>query len=235
VISPHTRVKLYINIGLNYYELCSLGFKNNEFFYHFSYPQTIKKRKVFNYVMQKETGRPDHISFHEDGYTHLRYKNDDTTKEHRFRMPDGCFIPENDQIITPLLIHSLYLIDGEFCLPIISQEEFYKEKGKNVLRNTGSFSTIIFLVPDNINNEQFVNCPLFTLNKKPICLSDLGFSLAGSLIVWPGWKINYAINYLALRADSSFTYFSAFSYTDLNKALQGFYLQTIDSTKLISV
>ena len=71
------RIEPVINTGNKLYKVCSLNVNmpKSEFFYQFAYPKNTKTR-FLNCNNNKETGRPDHISFHRDGTGHLTLKPD---------------------------------------------------------------------------------------------------------------------------------------------------------------
>lgn len=229
--SPIHRIIPIIKTENISYNPCSMhiNIDKKEFYYHFKYLKDTKK-KFFNFNTQKETGRPDHITWHEDGHGHLRLKNN-SGKLLRERFPDNTFIP-NKNIITPLLIHSVYKVNDTYNLPqidlgkITSNEEnkYYKS---NTLPKKSSFSIIVFLTPRNISVGQVLNELWFNFgNSKATAQQVQLASHAGRINVWDGWAIDYFLTDLTLPISNSpiIPYYSAFCFVDLHLALKDFFL-----------
>lgn len=208
------RVEPTITIQENHYKVCSLNFSadKKEFYYHFAYCKGTKN-KFYNYNSQKIIGRPDHITFHQDGTVQLRLKDDDLIIG-KNKMPDATFIPPNNDIITPLLIHSIYQNNGEYCLPLPNNK-----LNNNVWARSRDFSVIIFLTPEKISQDNL-------LSK----ISHLLGFPAGRVIVWDGWAIDYVLTDLTLQlplGTQPNPYYSAFAYADLHLIFNDLLMQRI--------
>lgn len=199
------RLELCLNNQNLNYKIASLNCdkKTNEFFYHFAY-QKESSKKLWYINEEIIKGRPDHISFHKDGFVHLTLK-DDNSKLNRHQMHDQVFLPTDNNLITPLLMHSLYPIDGKYILPFSLKSKVVQEFVK---RNSASpFSVVIFLTPEHIHLNDY----------QPVC--RLG-SIAGRFKIWDGWCIDYMQTDLILpltKKEIMSCPNSSFQFTDLNK------------------
>lgn len=224
------QVEPIISIKSNYYKVCSLNFNmdNTEFFYHFAYSKH-SKNKIWYYNLQKEMGRPDHISFHKDGYIHLSLK-DDSIKISRNKMSNSNFIPNNNNTITPLLIHSIYPINEQYILPFINNKEISDNQKINTLNWTKHrpFSVIIFLTPEKLHQNDFLNTFEFHTHNGKISAKLLGYS-AGRILAWDRWAIDYVLTDLTLPLNIAHNkFYCAFAFTDLNLALKDLIIQRIN-------
>jgi hypothetical protein len=234
------RVELIINIGDTSYKVCSMNFdmKENQFYYHFAYQETIKDQ-LWSYNEQKTTGRPDHISWHQNGQAHLRLKDDKIILGGRFTT--GAFLPFVSETITPLLVHSVYLIQGKYSLPTISpgdkQNQIHIDY-QEILQSSHPkpFSVILFLSPECMNMERVLNsfwCDINDCNSqvkkrwRGSLLLREGFK-SGCILAWQGWTINCVVTDLILPILPNcrpFDFFQAFAYTDLQPILRDFLIQ----------
>ncbi len=207
------RVAPAIIVEGNAYKVCSLNFnmRDQEFIYHFALPRDAES-KLWNYTSQKKTGRPDHITFHKNGRVHLSLKGD-KKKLGIGNAPDASFLPVDPDTITPLLVHSLYPIDGKYYLPLSD------EAGpRNVWTKSGAFSVIIFLTPAKFKRDEFLNTIWLNTDKGKIFGSLLG-APAGRIEVWDGWVIDYVLSDLTLPLPTQkelIPCHSAFAYKDLH-------------------
>lgn len=226
----HRRIEPVVTIQENNYKVCSLNcnLENPEFYYHFAYRKDIKKA-VWNYNLQRVAGRPDHISFHKDGTIHL------SLKEERIKLGikkpiNDSFIPLNMDTMTPLLVHSIYQIDGEYGLPLIKEALNNPVIKTNRLLKSGNFSVIIFLTPEKISQSDFLGTLWWNSPIGRIPAQLLG-SPAGRVSVWDGWAIDYVLTDLTLELPSNLPpdlYYSAFAYIDLDLIFKDFLSRRIN-------
>jgi hypothetical protein len=207
------RREVFIEINSINFKVCSLNFdlKNNQFYYHFAYPKKAKE-KLWYETLQRETGRPDHISFHQSGQAHLALKKGGPISVQHFN--EHAFIPHNQDIITPLLVHSIYIdqINNLFYLP---QYHEPSSNCKNTLLKPCSFSVIIFLSPEKFTADYTLNqIEQFLIGDNSSTEWLLG-NPAGRIIAWKGWAIDYIISDLTLQIPPN-KYHSAFAYHDLH-------------------
>lgn len=218
------RIEPIIDIGGRSYKLSSLNFDRTEsqFYYHFSYPKNANK-KLWNSSRKEETGRPEHISFHKDGQTHLTLK--DGQHIEIFNSADGTFLPNDSSTIKPLLIHSVYPVNDGYYLPVVDMP-INDIRTKNRLTNNGSFSAMIFLVSDKLTPEGFLKHPLLTSPYGDLSLEMLG-SIAGTIFAWEGWTVYYILSSLSLHVPitASRNTHSSFAYVDLHLHLRDLFMQ----------
>ena len=208
------RIEPVIDVAGCVRKVCSLNFKvkDQEFFYQFAFPRGANL-KLWNFTLREKTGRPDHITFHKDGSVRLRLKGDNK-KLPSGHAPDGAFISTNPNIITPLLIHSIYSVDGEYYLPLCSGETIYK----NRLASVVPFSIILFLTPVKFSVDQFLNKFWLDTDYGKVYGSLLG-SPAGRIEAWDGWAIDYVLSDLTLLLPNNIqpnSYHCVFAYRDLH-------------------
>lgn len=222
------RVEPIIDIAGTWYKVCSLNCDMSElqFYYHFAYPKHFKQ-KLWNFSTHQETGRPEHISFHADGHFQLTLKQDKDKHLERHQSLDGVFLPKENNTITPLLVHSIYPINGVYNLPIIN--ELKSEMRKNVLAHKGAFSVMIFLVPDRFTPLEFLDQPLLNSPYGQITAGMLG-STAGRILAWNGWAIDYILSDLVLHLPAPIKYHSAFAYVDLQPVIRNLFMQRMLQT-----
>ena len=214
------RIEPVINTGNKLYKVCSLNVNmpKSEFFYQFAYPKNTKTR-FLNCNNNKETGRPDHISFHRDGTVHLTLKPD-SIKLGKEIMIDRSFIPTNKEIITPLLVHSIYPVaEGDYYLPVLNKSEIKPDLHKiNEWPSGSPFSVIIFLTPDNIENGDVLNY-FGVKDAKYLLPGSLLGSYAGRIRAWKGWAIDYFLTDLVLPINPEQPvkdYHASFAFTNLH-------------------
>lgn len=221
------RTEPVIDISGKYYKVCSLNcdMADPQFYYHFAYP-TDANKKLWNFSYQEKTGRPDHISFHKDGQFQLTLKQDKDKHKGIYKSNDGVFLPNNN-VITPLLVHSIYQNNGEYYLPLVDMNDEVRKK--NVLMHNGSFSVLMFLTPDKFAPRDFLNIPLMTSPYGNITAGILGAS-AGRILAWEGWAIDYLLSDLVLELPKDIpadTYHGAFAYVDLPFHFRDLFLQRL--------
>lgn len=139
------RVQLGVRVEAISYQVCAFHFFPNELFYHFKYASH-QPQKFFNFNLNKLMGRPDHITFHKDGTVHLRLKGDNVILL-KGKAPDGIFIPKNNEVITPLLIHSIYSDGKGYSLPLMDNYEDKVNKEVTQLRHTLKLSSGFSIIP----------------------------------------------------------------------------------------
>lgn len=206
------RIEPVLHVDGKLYKVCSLNVfeQKEEFIYHFAVPKC-GKEQLFHINDNKMMGRPDHITYHKDGHVHLTLKKNARLNEEV--MPDGSFLPSNNETITPLLVHSIYPTpNGDYYLPLLANSEIKPDMHKlNWWPQKIAFSVIIFLTPDNIACGDV----LF----KTVLGTMLG-SHAGRIIAWDGWAIDYFLTDLTLVLPPecpACPCHAAFAYADLNR------------------
>lgn len=241
----HKNVILKMQIAENTYQICSLGFHmgvKNEFFYNFLYPSKIKK-KFFNYNTQSQTGRPCHISWHEDGKVHLMLKKDKKTSV--YQIPDKTFLPKNSNAITPLFVHSVYSDKSKYWLPLESTTESIKNSNCSKMlfksENPVNFSIVLFLASESLNLNELLNGLWLDVSYQNTKLKHRLYSSllyckdykSMKILAWEGWAIHVLITDLHIKVPTNKKnlpnpYFSSFAYCDLHLLLKDFLIQRIN-------
>lgn len=232
------RVEPRIIIQKNSYKIGSLNFKlrpgEEEFYYQFDYPEGTKN-KFYNYTLQKIMGRLDHITFHKDGTVQLSLKDKKMKHLGINKMPDSTFIPSNSDTITPLLIYSIYQNNGKYYLPLSNNELNNGEDNlwtrSNVWEKSKNFSIILFLTPEKINENDFLNTFWWDSPKGRISGQQLGFP-TGRVKAWDGWAVDYVLTDLTLPLPSNIQpdpCYSAFAYDNLHLIFNDFLRQWLNS------
>ena len=137
------------------------------------------------------------------------------------------FFRRKHNTITPLLVHSIYPINGVYNLPVIN--ELKSEMRKNVLAHKGALSVMIFLVPDRFTPLEFLDQPLINSPYGQITAGMLG-STAGRILAWNGWAIDYILSDLVLHLPAPIKYHSAFAYVDLQPVIRNLFMQRMLQT-----
>lgn len=227
-IMPIQRTEPIIKVNNTFYKTCSLNFDllESELFYQFAYSKK-NKEKLFNINLQKETGRPDHITWHKNSVIQLSTKGDNIKLG--LHKTSESFIPDNNNLITILIIHSVYPINNEYHLPIITTfKKHQKLNGLNFTENK-PFSIILFLTPERIDQNDFLKTIFFDTPFGKVSGELLGFT-AGRILAWDGWAIDYVLSDLALKLllnSQPNPYHSAFAYSDLHLIIQDLLTQRI--------
>lgn len=151
------------------YQAFTLCPSEHELFIHFCYSSQYRKFK--NLDTQKETRRPDHFSWHDDGTGHLKIKKDHKIQKGSFH--DGSFLPKNKTDFSPLFILS-YIRGKETweaeCIQTTNTCPYLFNIGK-----LEKFSIVCFLIPRNMKLNAFQHLyASFTIE----CKTFLGMSIS---------------------------------------------------------
>jgi hypothetical protein len=142
----------------------SIGRNKDEFFYS---PREASSFDVgWDFNCKRYAGRIDHISFHQDGTIHIKYKNDNRAKNGRFKPPLrkeigrllGGFLPSNGSTYTPLLIDSVYEINET---SILAPNADSGEKANWEFADIDQFSIFVFLAESGKKALEILNKPDF--------------------------------------------------------------------------
>lgn len=155
-----SRVLLTINCGDQSYAIGILGINHSpaELFYHSSWPKDAN-RNLIDSATGKQTKRPDHLSCHSDGITHMR-----TSKKGilgtPWQFPDRSFLPKDSSSVSPILIHSIKAKESNYDLPLVSDistNSYQIIQQVATIKTPQNFSISLFLVPTNISSNDILS------------------------------------------------------------------------------